>query len=395
MWRYQYNASKCAVVVFNSCKIRNNNNPRDYTVYLGDIPLDGVEHYKLLGIICHRRSFTSCIVKDCCDKIRGTFFSLVKYGFNDDGLQPLTCKHIYNAVVIPKALYGSECWPLLSKTDMLTLERAHRLCLKYIQGLSARTSTEVMLSLLNCLPIEYEIDRRKLILFGQLCRLETECAIKSMFLHRLCLFTLGNAGSGFLPEVGRILDKHGMRSILIQYLSDGSFPCKDAWKKMVKAKTKNTFVTEWNARTSVDAFSRFRVVHKHFDVSFLWVFTKTNTKLIAVVKVVAQLIAYLLRFDDQCIRCELSHLCNFTDHLLLDCPYVASIRNDMYLKLAARFGIDLVQTVRALPRHALVHTLLCLWHPLIEGSLLSSECYNDFLCTVFRCIYTMYLAYPR
>ena len=141
MWRYQYNASKCAVVIFDSSKSKAKKYRKDLN--LGTSPLAESDNYKHLGVICDRRSMTSPCVKECCDKIRGTFFSLVNYGFNDDGLQPMTCKHIYNAVVVPKALYGSECWPPLSKTDVLTLERAHRLCLKYIQGLSARTSTDI------------------------------------------------------------------------------------------------------------------------------------------------------------------------------------------------------------------------------------------------------------
>ena len=70
--------------------------------------------------------------------------------------------------ILPTALYGPECWLPLSKNDVLTLDRAHRLCLKYVQGLSVRTSTDIVLGLLNALPIEYEIDKRKLNLFGQL-----------------------------------------------------------------------------------------------------------------------------------------------------------------------------------------------------------------------------------
>jgi hypothetical protein len=394
LWRYQYNASKCAVVVFKEYRGSESRCDHAPKMYLGEYPLSEVTSYKHLGITCDRGSRSSLIVKECCDKIRGTFFSLVNYGFNDDGLQPLTCKHIYNAVVIPKALYGSECWPSLTKTDMLAIERAHRLCLKYIQGLSARTSTDIVLSLVDSLPIEYEIDKRKLILFGQLCRLDTNCAIKRMFLYKLCSFEIRNVSSGFIPEVVRILDKYGLRCFLTQYVDCGSFPDKFAWKKLVKGYTKNTFVSEWNARTSRGAFERFRVMHKNFGVSFLWNFSKLNTNLLSVTKVVAQLTAYLVRFDTECSRCEQSHSCNFTDHLLLDCSFVSTMRNAMYLKLESKFGLVLALSVKGLPRHELVNTLLGLWHPVIEESLLRTVSYNKFVCTVYKCVYAMYRAHP-
>ena len=203
-----------------------------------------------------------------------------------------------------------------------------------------------------------------------------------------------NVSTGFLPEVNRILTKYGLYSVLIKYVTQGTFPSKCAWKKMVKVSTTNAFVLEWNCRTSVDTFRRFRVMHKHFEVSFLWKFTKANTKFTAITKVIAQLIAYLVRYDDQCCRCDLRHSSNFTDHLLLDCTYVSGIRNAMYRKLSADFGALFLQAIESLPKYELVHTLLGLWHPLLEHSLRDSQCYNKFTCTVYRFIYEMYLKYP-
>ena len=46
------------------------------------------------------------IIKDATDKLKGAFFSLIKSQdnisiFYEDSLYPLTCKKIYNAVVLP------------------------------------------------------------------------------------------------------------------------------------------------------------------------------------------------------------------------------------------------------------------------------------------------------
>ena len=89
-------------------------------------------------------------------------------------LHPLTCKTIYKSIVLPKALKGCENWDILSDTDLLTLERAHRFCVKHMQSLSTCTRTDTALSLLGVFPIETDIDFRKLTLFGQFCRLNLD-----------------------------------------------------------------------------------------------------------------------------------------------------------------------------------------------------------------------------
>ena len=66
------------------------------------------------------------------------------------------------------------------------------------------------------------------------------------------------------------------------YVTQGTFPSKCAWEKTVKVSTTNAFVSELNCRTSVDALHRIRVMHTYFEVSFLWKFTKANTKFTAI-----------------------------------------------------------------------------------------------------------------
>ena len=43
--------------------------------------------------------------------------------------------------MLPKALYGCETWFSLTTNNILLLERVHRFCVKYMQGLSTRTRT--------------------------------------------------------------------------------------------------------------------------------------------------------------------------------------------------------------------------------------------------------------
>ena len=53
-------------------------------------------------------------------------------------------------------LYGCESWNNLTESQILTLERAHRYCITYMQGLPRQTRTDVALSLLGIYTIQSE-----------------------------------------------------------------------------------------------------------------------------------------------------------------------------------------------------------------------------------------------
>ena len=384
LWRYLYNPLKCGVLCFNDTRSAKQNDS-DCVYMLGTEQLPHVANYKHLGILCERNKSADSLVKECCNKIRGTFFSLKNVCFQDDGLQPSTCKRIYNAVVLTKALYGCECWPPLSKGQMLTLERSHRLCLKYIQGLNTRTSTDCVLSMLDCLPIEMEVEYRKLNLFGQLCRLELDCAVKSMFLYRLSSYMLSNVSTGFVHEVGRILNKYGLTQFMLTYYSDGSFPSKYEWKRTVKKIIRNCYILEWNTRTSIDRFKRFRSIQCHYQLCYLWRFSELYPSTLVYVKSVAQIVTYLARNDDICRLCTNScEGCNYADHLVLDCPKTSTLRCSFLNRIYNVFGPSVLECFAGLERSVYVNTILGVYHPGIEASLPIGKCFHDVLKMSFK-----------
>lgn len=185
-WRFGYGILKCLVVVFN--EMQNAYNKSNRTWLLGDaLVAEGVE-YKHLGVICNKYMSIDENIKVACNKIKSTFLSLINSGIYEDGFNPLTSKRIYNSVALPKALYGCELWSNLQSSQLMSLERAHRYCVKFLQFLPRSTSTDVSLALIGMNPIEAEIDRRKLTFFGQLCRLPGDYRVKELFLRRLTHF---------------------------------------------------------------------------------------------------------------------------------------------------------------------------------------------------------------
>ena len=184
------------------------------------------EEYNHVGIICNNYNKTFYDVKCLDRKLRATFFGLVKDGIHRNGLYTSTSYRIYKSIVLQRALFGSEMLNPLTENDRLLLERTHRLCLKHFQCLHLRSRTDIVLCMLSALPIEAEIDKRKFLLLGQLCRLGGNSAVEQLFVLRLCAFVNGLSSIGFLPV--NLLHKYDLYYVLQSYLNTGVFPNKSA-----------------------------------------------------------------------------------------------------------------------------------------------------------------------
>ena len=135
------------------------------------------------------------------------------------------------------ALYGCETWFSLTTNNILLLERAHRFCIKYLQGLSTRTRTDAALSLLGTFSIESEIDFRKLILFGQFCRNNMKCWVFECFYRRLASFVMNKeTQTGYFADIHRIMIKYGLLEYFESYIRSNILPSKNIWKRLVKGR---------------------------------------------------------------------------------------------------------------------------------------------------------------
>ena len=66
-----------------------------------------------------------------------------------------------------------------------------------------RTRTDIALGLVGMYPLLSEIDKRKLNLFGQLCRLEMRSRVKNVFLLRLSSFYMppDRSQNRYFPDI--------------------------------------------------------------------------------------------------------------------------------------------------------------------------------------------------
>ena len=101
---------------------------------------------------------------------------------------PLTLRTLYYSCVIPKAMYGSEHWSGVSNSDMSKLKSSHRLCVKFAQSYRHNKDTDFRLCTFGSVPLLNIVEYRKLVFFGQLCRLLSKYLANTAFNLRLIRF---------------------------------------------------------------------------------------------------------------------------------------------------------------------------------------------------------------
>ena len=159
-------------------------------------------------------------VQESASKIRRIFFGLFNSAFSETELYPLTLKRIYDSVVLSKALYGCELWCDVRQSDIVAVERSHRLCLKTTQGIGRNTRTCVALSLTGAVDLRYEIEKRKFILFGKLCRLDKSFAVKRLFIYRLTSkYLFNDIDQGFMSDIFQCLTKYNSKHIVDDFVN--------------------------------------------------------------------------------------------------------------------------------------------------------------------------------
>ena len=220
-WRFEYNASKCAVIVFN----KHGSAHQERTWSIGNEVVMETNSYTHLGLLCDEFMSSSALMDASAKKLRGTFGSIISCRFTPGEINPLTLRNIYCSVVLPKALYGAPLWSNYSRTDMRSLEVSHRKCLKQIQTLSPSCDTTFSLVSLDMESLEEIVDFNKLQFLGQLCRLSPDHIAKQVFVHRLIRhFTHGNIVFSFIQDFWRIAKKYNVDHFIRVFVNSGDFP---------------------------------------------------------------------------------------------------------------------------------------------------------------------------
>ena len=194
-----------------------------------------------------------------------------------------------------------------------------------MQSLPRRTSTYLALSLLNIKSMEYNIDYRQLIFFGQLCCLPSQYCIKELFIHRLVEFKSHPCSvQGFVPDIHRILGKYSFLEVLDRFESEGVFMSKMSWKHAVRENMKLTIDREWRLKSS--NLSEVNSILRITDLNSEFVFWEVSIEFLKYYPIIQKAVRMLgLMFCEKWVRkCQFyqSSISIPTEHMLLYCSQI-------------------------------------------------------------------------
>jgi hypothetical protein len=247
------------------------------------------------------------------------------HGLN--GLSPITSYKLYRTYVLPRLLYGTDSI-VLNQTEKNALDDFHRGTLRQIQHLPIRTAIPAIYILLGALPIEAELDKRKLTLFGAIARDRTTL-ISEIAERQLVMKPLKS--TSWFADIMVTCYKYGLTSPL-EMLRDP--PSKSTWKKQITTSVNYYWSTRVKAEASQKSTLRFLTtenidkpdLHPHT----IWSSTEMTSRDIqrAFIQAKMSTDTYILQahrsiYSDR-TESAICPLCNLAPedltHLLVSCP---------------------------------------------------------------------------
>ena len=242
-WRYDFNYDKCIVIVFGESPHQWAELKNSRTWMLGQNRIAEDCSSVHLGLIINKHRKSTNVAITAAQKLKASLMSIVGPGLQPHYFNPVCAFRLYKLVCISRALYGSELWTNLTDSDLLILERAHRFCLKRMQGFNRTTRTPIALSMIGCHSMQGLLDERCLLFFNQLSKMSVDSVPLQVFAFRYRSLLDRNDSSrsslGYVQYLSKTLSKYHLHNILEQFMSDGSYtlprmPPGESFKSLIK-----------------------------------------------------------------------------------------------------------------------------------------------------------------
>ncbi len=163
--QYEIQARKSAVLVIN-----DPNPSYPTTFYMGDNPIPNVNEGTHLGVVRNKKGGPEAQVEHNISTARKAAYSLMGAGLHGkNGLPQHTCMHLYQIYIIPVLTYGLSIFSLEEKHTK-PLEQFQKSMIKQILSLADNTGDPAVYVLSGAAPLEYELHRQVLSLFGSITR---------------------------------------------------------------------------------------------------------------------------------------------------------------------------------------------------------------------------------
>jgi hypothetical protein len=313
--------------------------------YLGEDVLSESPMATHLGVVRHTKDSRAHTLNGWIDKKLKAGFSAAYsmtsmglHGFN--GLNPMTCLHMYKTYILPKILYGLES-VVLAKGHLRKLELLHRSLLRHFLSLPPGTAIPAVYMLYGTLPVEAEIHTRQLGLLGMILR--SSSPLRDIALHQGAVREV--SCSSWFVHVIKLLITYNLPAIIDMYHHP---PSKDSWKYRVKTQIHAYWTT--HLRKEAEEKTTLALLHTdslstmkaHPSISSVHSFPRDVQRTSVKVKLLTG--QYLLaaveahhsrgRKEPTCPLCLAPN--EDITHFLLQCPSTESVRHVYMEQIASQ-----------------------------------------------------------
>ena len=204
------------------------------------------------------------------------------------------------------------------------------------------------MALIGLTRIEYEIDKRKLLLFGQLCSLNKSLRFQTLFVHRLTQYmSYPRKTQGFMQDIYRILGKYNLTDVLKEYISTASFPTLRQWKKRLKSSIQRTAEFEFRTKLLQDeSLNIFFNIQGEILPNSIWYFSQLYREYLPYCRTVIFLIGKLFsrKYLTVCPKCNLITE-TVAEHLILFCSSNNTLRHALFTDIHKICGSNVYDTL--------------------------------------------------
>ena len=186
-WRYDFNAKKCAVVVYGESETENKANSKHRVNRLGCNIVKEKNTYEHPGLVTFNKSDCSERTKDKIGKGRRALAAASGIGLKQGGVSTKVCYIIFWSMFVPIITFASELW-VLKETDINLLEDFQKYAGMCIQRLHSRAPNMMSYVTLGWIRLENFINVKKLLYIRTIMVQQDGALHKEVFKYRLNKF---------------------------------------------------------------------------------------------------------------------------------------------------------------------------------------------------------------
>ena len=346
-WRYAFNASKSAVLVFGENKKDRRIGAENRMFSLGGKRVKERLYYDHVGVKTCVDGDTHVRTAEKVIKARKALNFSTNLGIRKGGLNLETCNLIYWTFVVPTLLFGCESWVIKDK-DVDLIRGFQRFAARRIQRLHYNSLNVTSFACLGWMDLITFIKARKIVFVRTILNMNENMPIRRVFIERLREYQVGcdNPYDSPVIQLLQYCSEFGLMGIVDQ-MAHGHVLSKVGWKNMVWKKAWSLEDREWTeVKLGNEKMDLIRRVTMKPIYSVWWALADRAQPYMRRCEIMVKLLCHAskLKADDcRFNRASFSNRCctlcvhpslENTIHMVMQCPSQDELREEMYNSIA-------------------------------------------------------------